>query len=271
MRVVLGVSYQGAAYCGWQIQPVVPTVQARLQAALKSFALVDISTICAGRTDTGVHARAQVVHFDTQVMRDEASWVRGVNAFLPADIRVQWSRCLPEPGDEQTSFHARFHARNSAVRRRYRYVLYESPVASAIGHTLAGWVFTPLDEQAMRRAAAQWIGEHDFSAFRSSECQALSPLKIMHEISIEKHGPWWVFGFEGSAFLHHMVRNMMGTLVAIGCGKRDANWAAELLASRDRKLGEPTFMAAGLYLDGVKYPEQFQLDELTWRSNTYLV
>ncbi len=271
MRIAIGVSYQGAAYCGWQIQPIVATVQARLQAALKSFALVDISTICAGRTDTGVHARAQVVHFDTQVMRDEASWVRGVNAFLPVDIRVQWARCLPEPSDEQTSFHARFHARNSAMRRRYRYVLYESPVAPAIGHTLTGWVFTPLNEQAMRQAAAQWVGAHDFSAFRSSECQALSPQKTMYNIDIEKHGPWWVFSFEGSAFLHHMVRNMMGTLVAIGNGKRDVAWAAELLASRDRKLGEPTFMAAGLYLDGIQYPATFELDALTWRTYPFLI
>lgn len=260
----MGVSYQGAAYCGWQIQPVAPTVQARLQAALKSFTLTDISTICAGRTDTGVHARAQVLHFDTEVKRDEFSWVRGVNAFLPADIRVQWARCL---SDSQ----AGFHARNSAMRRRYRYVLYESPVAPAIAHTLCGWIFMPLDGEAMRQAAMQWVGEHDFSAFRSSECQALSPLKTMHEITIEKQGPWWLFSFEASAFLHHMVRNMMGTLVAIGSDKRAANWAAELLASKDRKLGDPTFMASGLYLDGVKYPELYELDELTWRSTPYLL
>ncbi len=264
MRVALGISYHGAHYHGWQIQPAVPTVQSHIERAIHSFALVPLASFCAGRTDTGVHAHAQVIHIDTEVMRDEFSWVRGVNAFLPADIRVQWARHM-------TADLANFHARNSAMRRRYRYVLYQSAIAPAIAADLAGWVFQPLDDQAMRAAAAAWIGELDFSAFRSSECQALSPVKTMYRIDIESHGPWRIFTFEASAFLHHMVRNMMGTLLAIGMGKRSVPWAAELLSLGDRKLGDPTFMANGLYLDGVKYPEVYQLDALTWSERPYLV
>lgn len=264
MRVALGISYQGTPYCGWQIQPAVATVQARLERAIEQFALAEIGTICAGRTDTGVHAQTQVVHFDTEVLRDEFSWVRGVNAFLPADIRVTWARHM-QGGN------AGFHARNSAQRRRYRYLLYQAPVASAIASKRCGWTFLSLDDDKMLAASRHWLGTHDFSAFRSSECQALDPVKLMHRISMEAHGPWRVFSFEASAFLHHMVRNMMGTLVAIGAGKRPVTWAKELLDAADRRLGDPTFMPDGLYLDAVKYPEQYGLDELTWADNLYLL
>jgi tRNA pseudouridine38-40 synthase len=264
VRVALGISYNGAQYHGWQIQPDVVTVQGRLEHAVKQFILEPLTVVCAGRTDTGVHAHNQVVHIDTDILRDEFSWVRGVNAFLPADIRVIWARHMS--GDQ-----AAFHARNTAVRRRYRYVLYQSQVASAISHTQQGWVFLPLDDALMQQAAHAWLGEQDFSAFRSAQCQALSPIKTMHRLDIQTMGSYTVLCFEASAFLHHMVRNMMGTLIAIGTAKRPVSWAAELLATKDRRKGDPTFMPNGLYLDGVKYPDEYGLDELSWSQRPYLV
>jgi tRNA pseudouridine38-40 synthase len=264
MRVALGVAYNGAHYHGWQVQLQVSTVQAQLERAIEAFVLAPHQVTCAGRTDTGVHAHQQVVHLDTEVLRDEFSWVRGVNAFLPADIRVQWARHM-------TGDLSNFHARKLAVRRRYRYVLTQAAVASATMHPLQGWVFLPLDDELMRLAAKAWLGEQDFSAFRAAECQALSPNKTLHRLDIERVGDYRVFCFEANAFLHHMVRNMMGTLIAIGTGKRPLSWAQELLAAKDRRKGDPTFMPNGLYLDGVKYPEVYGLDGLTWATRPYLV
>ena len=246
MRVVLGVSYRGQAYQGWQSQPNGRTVQDQLERALAAFAAVPLRTMCAGRTDTGVHALNQVVHLDTAVVREPQSWVRGTNRFLPDDIAVQWCRLID--ADPET-----FHARNSAIGRRYAYVLLESPVRPSVDAGSVGWSFKPLDGGAMRAAAAQLIGEHDFSAFRSSECQAASPVKTLRSIDITRHGAYWRFAFDASAFLHHMVRNLMGCLVAIGAGQRDAAWLAEVLASRQRERAAPTFSAAGLYFVGPYY------------------
>jgi tRNA pseudouridine38-40 synthase len=260
MRIALGLSYRGSGYHGWQTQQSSPvlTVQDAVERAITRFvadpAGESMTTVCAGRTDAGVHARMQVVHFESPVKRDDFSWVRGVNTFLPPDVRVLWAREVPPS----------FHARNSALRRRYQYRLLESPVAPAIEHGLAGWTFLPLDGAAMQQAARQWLGEHDFSSFRSSECQAPSPVKTLYAIEIDHRAPWWVFRFEGSAFLHHMVRNMMGTLLAIGSGRRPVSWASELLQLRDRTHGDPTFMPGGLYLDGIQYPEEFGLNALAW-------
>jgi tRNA pseudouridine38-40 synthase len=256
MRVVLGLSYRGGAYHGWQSQADRQTVQDVLEAALKKFSATDIRTVCAGRTDTGVHGLNQVVHFDTEVIRDAASWVRGTNCFLPADVAIQWCVFAEEP----------FHARFAAQGRRYTYVLLESPVRPAIEAGSVGWVHYKLDGEAMRRAAELLLGEHDFSAFRSSECQAASPVKTMRSISIAKQGDYWRFDFDGSAFLHHMVRNFVGSLLAvgrIGRGGRDLAWFASVLAGKNRKFAAPTFPADGLYFVGPYYAAEYPIPRQT--------
>lgn len=250
----MGISYRGTDYKGWQSQPEVATVQHCLELALGRFTGQGDQgprTICAGRTDTGVHGLNQVVHFDTTVHRDAFSWVRGTNAHLPNDIAVQW--CRPVPAD--------FHARNWARGRRYAYILRESPQRPALETGFVGWVFRPLDAKAMREAAVHLIGEHDFSAFRSSECQAKSPVKHLREITIERRGAYWRFEFEASAFLHHMVRNILGCLVAVGSGRRAPGWMAEVLAARSRDAAAPTFPSAGLYFLGPYYDAALGLPE----------
>ena len=243
MRVVLGLSYRGLAYQGWQSQPGGATVQDQLERALARFADRPMRTMCAGRTDTGVHALNQVVHLDTDLAREPESWLRGTNRFLPPDIALQWCKIADE----------RFHARYSALGRRYVYVLLESRVRPSVEAGAVGWTFRPLDEEAMQAAACLLIGEHDFSAFRSSECQALSAVKTMRVIEISQRGAYWRFEFDASAFLHHMVRNLMGCLVAVGSGTRDVAWLAEVLASRERRFAAPTFAADGLYFAGPYY------------------
>lgn len=242
-RVALGVSYRGGAYLGWQSQPGGRTVQDQLEAALSAFAAQRITTLCAGRTDAGVHALNQVVHVDAPVDRDAFSWVRGTNRHLPADIAVQW--CLPVS--------AGFHARNSARGRRYRFVLLESPVRPALEQGLCGWVFRPLDGDAMRAAAAHLIGEHDFSSFRAAECQSPTPVKTLRSIDITQRGAYWRFDVDGNAFLHHMVRNIMGCLVMVGSGRRPPDWMAQVLAARSREAAAPTFPPDGLYFVGPYY------------------
>ncbi len=248
-RVALGVGYRGQAYQGWQSQRGGRTVQDRLERALSSFADHPIRTLCAGRTDAGVHAINQVVHFDTDAERAPVSWVRGVNRYLPDDIAVQW--CVPV-GDD-------FHARKLARGRRYRYIVLESPVRPALESGLAGWVFRSLDGVAMQDAAALLLGEHDFSAFRSAECQAASPVKTLRSVAISRHGAYWRFDFDANAFLHHMVRNIMGCLVAVGSSRRTTAWLAEVLATRRRELAAPTFAAAGLYFVGPYYDAQWAI------------
>ncbi len=253
MRLALGVAYRGNAYLGWQSQRGGQTVQDKLEQALSQFADAPVRTVCAGRTDTGVHGLNQVVHFDAPVARERNSWVRGTNRYLPDDIAVQWCEAV-EPD---------FHARYSALGRRYAYVLLESPVRPALETGLAGWVFRPLDASAMQAAAELLIGEHDFSAFRSAECQATSPVKQLRAIDIGRRGAYWRFDFDASAFLHHMVRNIMGCLVAVGAGARTMEWLAGVLASRDRRLAAPTFSAAGLYFVGPYYDAVFAIPQHT--------
>jgi tRNA pseudouridine38-40 synthase len=250
-RLALGVSYRGTAYHGWQSQPDGQTVQDHVERALSTFAAAPIATVCAGRTDAGVHAVQQVIHVDAPVQRDPFSWVRGTNRYLPTDIALQWCRPVG----------ARFHARNSARGRRYRFVILESASRPALESGLVGWVFRPLDGAAMRAAAAHLIGEHDFSAFRAVACQALSPVKTMRCIDIERRGAYWRFDFDASAFLHHMVRNLVGSLVAVGAGRRAPDWMREVLASRDRAAAEPTFPPDGLYFLGPYYDVDHGLPE----------
>ena len=192
-----------------------------------------ISTLCCGRTDAGVHALMQVVHFDTEAQRREVSWVRGTNALLPTDIGVEWARTVPDD----------FHCRASALSRRYAYVVFESPVRPSIDAGRVGWVMQPLALEPCTEAASLLLGEHDFSAFRASACQALSPVKTLHAIDISQRGAYWRFEFEANAFLHHMIRNIMGCLIAIGQGKYPPEWIRDVLASRRRKNAAPTFAA----------------------------
>jgi tRNA pseudouridine38-40 synthase len=244
-RLVMGLAYRGQAYHGWQSQTDGQTVQDVLQAALSAFAAEAVITQCAGRTDSGVHAVNQVVHLDTGLAREPFAWVRGTNRYLPHDVAVQW--CQPAA--------AGFHARNSARGRRYRYVVLESAVRPALEHGLVGWVFRPLDGEAMRAAAAVLIGAHDFSAFRAADCQSPTPVKTLRRIDISRRGAYWRFDFDANAFLHHMVRNLLGCLVAVGSGRQPPGWMAEVLAARDRDAAAPTFPPDGLYFMGPYYDE----------------
>ena len=253
MRIVLGLSYAGSNYLGWQSQPEGRTVQDVLEAALARFAGERLRTLCAGRTDTGVHALGQVVHFDCAVQREEFSWVRGVNAFLPADVAVQWARVVPPE----------FHARRSATSRRYSYVLLQSRVRGALEARRAGWSFRPLDGAAMHAAAQLLLGEHDFSSFRAAGCQAPSPVKTLLRLDIRQHGAYWRFDFEGNAFLHHMIRNIMGCLVAVGQGLKPPQWMGEVLAARRRSAAWATFSADGLYFLGPRYAPEWGMPERT--------
>ncbi len=257
MRLALGVSYNGQAYEGWQSQLSGRTVQDRLEAALSKLAASRVSTLCAGRTDTGVHALMQVVHFDTEAQRDLASWVRGTNAGLPRDIAVQWAHEVP----------ADFHCRSSAQARRYAYVLLESPVRPSVDAQRVGWVFKTLDHDAMQEAVQCLLGEHDFTSFRASACQAKSPVKTMNRIQISRRGSpgaaYWRFEFEASAFLHHMIRNLMGCLIAVGQGKYAPSWMAQVLAARSRDAAAPTFSPDGLYFLGPVYAPHWGLPTRT--------
>jgi tRNA pseudouridine38-40 synthase len=253
MRLALGVAYRGQAYHGWQSQPDGNTVQDRLELALTRFADRPVGTVCAGRTDAGVHALNQVVHIDVEIEREPFSWVRGTNRYLPDDIAVQW--CQPVSDG--------FHARNSAHGRRYAYLLLESAVRPAIEAGACGWTFRPLDLASMQAGAAMLVGEHDFSAFRSAECQAASPVKQLRSIVIHRRGAYWRFEFDASAFLHHMVRNIMGCLLAVGSGTREPGWLADVLASRERSRAAPTFSPDGLYFVGPYYDARHAIPDRT--------
>lgn len=249
VRLALGISYNGQAYDGWQSQPSGRTVQDHLELALERFTTVKLSTVCAGRTDAGVHGLMQVVHLDTAVRRETFSWVRGTNSFLPPDIAVQWARAVPDD----------FHARNSAKARRYAYVLLESPVRPSVEAGRVGWVFRPLDADAMREAAAHLVGEHDFTSFRASSCQSPTPVKTLAPIAISRRGAYWRFEFQANAFLHHMIRNLMGCLIAVGQGLQPPGWMREVLDARSRDAAAPTFSPDGLYFLGPVYEERWGL------------
>jgi tRNA pseudouridine38-40 synthase len=249
MRLALGISYSGQNYEGWQSQLSGNTVQDKLEAALSQFCALPVSTVCAGRTDAGVHGLMQVVHFDTPLERAEMSWIRGTNRYLPRDIAVQWARSVP----------ASFHARASATSRRYAYVLLASPVRPSVEAGRVGWIFRPLDAAALQAAAALLIGEHDFTSFRASACQARSPVKTLRRIAISQRGAYWRFEFEANAFLHHMIRNMMGCLLVVGRGEQPPEWISHVLAARDRDAAAPTFSPDGLYFLGPTYEPAWQL------------
>jgi tRNA pseudouridine38-40 synthase len=250
-RLALGLSYRGSRYHGWQSQPDGCTVQDRVEAALAAFADAPVRTVCAGRTDAGVHALNQVLHLDAPVAREPFSWVRGTNRYLDRDIALQW--CQPVA--------AGFDARRSALGRRYAYLLLQAAVRPAIEHGGCGWTHRSLDGDAMRAAAARLLGEHDFSSFRAAECQAASPVKTLRALTIRRRGAYWRFDFDADAFLHHMVRNLMGCLVAVGAGRQPPGWIAEVLAARSRAAAAPTFAPDGLYFVGPYYDHRHAIPE----------
>ena len=249
MRIALGLEYDGAMFCGWQSQAGGGSVQDALEAALSEVAAAPVRTVCAGRTDAGVHALEQVVHFDAPSERPLTAWVRGVNAHLPSAVAVRWAQPV---ADE-------FHARFSAHGRRYRYLLLNRPQRPGLWAHRVGWQHRPLDVTAMQAASAALLGEHDFSAFRAAECQAKSPVKTLRRASIARQGELIVFDFAANGFLHHMVRNLVGALVAVGKGAQPPGWIDELLAARDRTRAAPTFDAAGLYFAGADYDSRWGL------------
>jgi tRNA pseudouridine38-40 synthase len=260
MRIALGLQYDGSPYSGWQTQVNQHSVQDELEHAITAFVGESskdfpIKTITAGRTDTGVHALGQVVHFDTNVVREDFSWVRGVNSFLPPSIVVNWAKTVSEE----------FSARFSAFERTYIYALHIGPCRSPMVNTRAGYLMLPLnqylDVESMKKSVQCLIGQHDFSSFRSSECQSKTPVKTMYSIEIISEGPWIYFRIRGNAFLHHMVRNLVGCFLQIGQGRQKPEWMTEVLAAKDRRIAAPTFMPDGLYLAKIAYPEEFGIPE----------
>ncbi len=257
MRIACGVEYDGAAFQGWQIQSgQARTVQAAVEEALGRIAGDSVRATSAGRTDTGVHASGQVFHFDTAAERPERAWILGTNTHLPADVAIRWAR----PVDDD------FHARFSAIDRRYRYVVVESVSPPVLWRARAAWSTRALDVEAMRAGAGHLVGEHDFSAFRTAACQAHSPVRAVHALEIERRDGYIAIDIRANAFLHNMVRIIVGTLLTVGRGERPPHWTGELLASRDRTRGGATAPPQGLYFLGPSYPERFALpprDELS--------
>ena len=249
MKIAIGIEYDGSSFHGWQSQPSGNTVQDHLERALASIAGEPVRLAAAGRTDAGVHALAQVAHFETAAARPASAWVRGVNTLLANAVAVQWA--APVADD--------FHARYSAISRTYRYVLCNHAVRPALHHGRVGWFHLPLDANAMRAALTYLLGEHDFSAFRSSECQAKTPVRVLRSCVLEQRGAHLRFEFSANGFLHHMVRNIVGCLVYVGKGKHPPAWMAEVLASRDRRMAAPTFSPDGLYLAAVEYAPGWKL------------
>ncbi|HEU4621427.1 MAG TPA: tRNA pseudouridine(38-40) synthase TruA [Burkholderiaceae bacterium] len=252
-RIALGIEYDGHPFRGWQSQADVPTVQQTLERAIQAFLVNDqrSAVVCAGRTDTGVHALGQVVHLDTDVERPTHAWVRGVNAHLPQSVAVRWAALVPDD----------FHARFSAERREYFYCIHNAATRSALLAHRAAWCFRPLDAGAMNEAATCLVGEHDFSSFRSAECQAKTPVKTVYSVRVTRVGQMIHLHIAANAFLHHMVRNIVGSLVYVGLGRKPGEWIQQVLDARDRKLAAPTYDAAGLYFVRVHYPRRFVLPE----------
>jgi tRNA pseudouridine38-40 synthase len=254
MRIALGVEYDGTEFHGWQRQRTGRTVQGCLDAALSRVADHELATVCAGRTDTGVHAVEQVIHIDTTADRDEKAWIRGGNANLPADIRIQWAR------EVDGTFHARFSAR----RRHYRYVILNRPYPSAQFRHRACWVYSKLNENSMRQAAIHMLGEHDFTSFRALACQARHPVRTIYTLDVTRCGDFIYLDVVANAFLHHMVRCIAGVLITIGRGGALPEWVKQVLDARDRAAGGITASAAGLYLVAVHYPEHFAIPRSGW-------
>ena len=246
-RIVLGIEYDGSAFFGWQHQTGRRTVQDELEKALSKVANEPVTVICAGRTDAGVHAFEQVVHFDTRAERAQHAWLMGGNSNLPADVRIIWAKAAV--GD--------FHARYSAIARFYRYIILNRSMKSALLRQQATWCYYPLDEAKMHQAAQYLIGDHDFSSFRAQGCQSKSPRRMMHFIDVYREQDKVIIDISANAFVHHMVRNIAGVLMDIGMGKQPVDWPLQLLEIKDRDQGGVTAPPDGLYLGGVYYPEHY--------------
>ena len=248
---VLGIEYDGSAYCGWQRQTHSPSVQQELEQALSFVAAKPVKLFCAGRTDTAVHACEQIAHLETDVLRSERSWVLGANTRLPHDIRILWIHPVEDD----------FHARFSAIARSYRYIIQNSAVPSALFHNKVCWEHRYLDDIKMHAAAQQLIGQHDFSAFRASGCQAKSPVRKVEYLNVTRSGEMIYLDIKANAFLHHMVRNIAGSLMTIGSGVQPAQWLGQVLEKRDRKLAARTAPSSGLYFVQAFYPDNFELQQ----------
>jgi tRNA pseudouridine38-40 synthase len=248
-RIAVGIEYDGGAYAGWQAQPSLRTLQEVTEQALSRVAAEPVSLTCAGRTDAGVHARGQVAHFETHALRSARSWVLGANSELPRDVALTWAMPVP----------AHFHARYSAEARTYQYLIFNRPGRPALFAARAAWIHRPLDHERMREGALALLGEHDFSAFRAAECQSKSPVRRIERISIERRGERVLIEATANAFLHHMMRNIAGLLIAIGKAEATPEWAREVLEGRDRTRNAATAPATGLYLQSVRYPKAFCL------------
>jgi tRNA pseudouridine38-40 synthase len=248
MRIALGIEYNGHGYYGWQAQQGLPTIQATLETALSKVANEPIMLFCAGRTDANVHATGQVVHFDTRAKRHIDAWIWGTNSHLPPSIVVKWARHV------DYSFHARF----TATARRYRYIIYNNPVRPAILSTRVTWHYYPLDIERMREAGKYLLGEQDFSSFRSSQCNSKSPMRNVTEFNVSRQGDFIYLDIQANAFLHHMVRNITGSLVKIGSDYKDPKWMLEVLQAKSRRVAAETAPADGLYLTRVEYPEPYK-------------
>ena len=253
MRIALGIEYDGAQFFGWQRQREVITVQETLEKALSKVANHKVDVFCAGRTDAGVHGSVQVVHFNTESVRSDRGWTMGVNANLPDAVAVTWMKPVSED----------FHARFSATARRYRYIIYNSKLRPAILNRGLSHYHTPLDADKMHLAAQAILGENDFSSFRAAQCQSNSPNRFVHFVNVTRHNEFVVIDIKANAFVHHMVRNIAGSLIAIGRGDRPIEWMAELLEAKDRTIAAETAKPNGLYLIEVDYPEHFQLPKVT--------
>jgi tRNA pseudouridine38-40 synthase len=251
MRIALGIEYDGTDFSGWQRLTHGRSIQGAVEQALSFVADAPIEVICAGRTDAGVHARCQVVHFDTSAQRNERSWVLGANSRLPESVAVRWAKPVTE------DFHARFGAR----ARRYRYTILNRPVRPALEARFVTWERVPLDAGTMHAAAQALLGERDFSAFRTIACQARTPMRNVHEISVTRRDEHVIVEIQANAFLHHMVRNIVGSLIYVGNGRQPPAWIGELLAARDRARAAPTFAPEGLYLERVEYGARWALPQ----------
>ena len=254
MRIALGVEYDGSGFSGWQRQTSCRTVQACVESALSRVADAPVKVICAGRTDTGVHATAQVIHFESAALRTSANWVRGANSLLPDDICIHWAKPVADD----------FHARFSARRRHYRYVISNADSARALLRQRVCCECLPLKLQSMQQAAAMLLGEHDFTSFRAAACQAKSPVRTIYRLDITRSGNWLYIDIEANAFLHHMVRCIAGMLISIGRGEQAPDWMSEVLAARDRTLAGVNAPAAGLYLVAVQYAPEYEIPAAGW-------
>ncbi len=251
MRIALMVEYDGSQYHGWQAQNGLHTIQQVVEDALSRVADHEVAVVCAGRTDTGVHATNQIIHFDSQVERAIRGWIHGANTYLPKDVCVKWGKEMPDE----------FHARYSATTRRYRYVIYNDSIRPALMRSYVTWQYRPLDHSLMHEASQYLIGEQDFTSFRSTECQSKSPMRNIHSIDVIRNGDLIHIDIVANAFLHHMVRNIAGVLINVGAGRKPASWVNEVLLAKDRKLGAETAPPYGLYLIGVNYPKEFGVSQ----------